>query len=112
MIDIVTAVGGDVGGDRDNQDRLRQDRLVFVHVTQPDQRKRRDPLTERIADLPGRLRGHDVSLDAEIGHVADREAADPRYQIRQRGRQAILQSSHQTFQLVTSTALKLLRPPY
>lgn len=78
VIDVVTAESGDVAGHGNDEDAYGQFRLILSHVTQPDQRSRRDPVSDCIADLPGHFRRHDVPPDAQIGYITDGKAADPR----------------------------------
>lgn len=92
VVDVVAAESGDVAGHGDDEDAHGQFRLVLPHVTQPDQRDCRDPVSDRVADLPGHFRRHDVPPDAQIGYVTDRKADDPRRQIGQRRHHTVLQS--------------------
>lgn len=90
VIDVVTAECGDVARHSDDEDAHGQSRLILSHVTQSDQRGRRDPMANCIADLPGRFCRHDVPSDEQIGYVADWKADDPCRKVGQRCHHTIL----------------------
>lgn len=90
MIDVVTAESGDVARHSDDENAHGQFRLILPHVTQSDQRGRRDPMANCIANLPRRFCCYDVFPNEQIGYVADWKADDPRRQVGQRRHRTIL----------------------
>lgn len=106
MIDIVAAESGDVTGHGDYENGDGQLWLILPHVPQSDQRGRRQPVTECIADLPGHFRCHDVPPDAQIGYEADRKAAKPCRQVWQRRHHTVL-CNQKYIALVDATLIEI-----
>lgn len=77
MINNVTAEAGDVAANGDTQDGHDPFRLVTFYKTQDNQGNTGNPFTDGVANFSGCQRCHDLFLDAEVGHIANRKTDDP-----------------------------------